>query len=272
MSEGGPASLRLGPGNLANSRAQHHAPPLRGGLSRVYRGEPNLATPAGVANRANGRNRTKGRDRRAPGAPPTQRPPLLTPLPRGARTPAAGLRRGQPYLSGPGTLANVAAVLLHPAVRDRVERVRADASQKAWPAIATGEHVLISAPPLGDARGVPWGSTTCREPAAHTRLVYGPPLKALSPTTSIATCARARGSGPTYRWRSAPATRPSASGSRCAARRRTSSSRRPIHRSSSTIHAVASTGAARTWRHARAPVRFTTATCRIGPSATQNPL
>src|SRR4029453_4446949 len=57
------------------------------------------------------------------------------------------------------------------------------AQAQAWPAIATGEHVLISAP-TGSGKtlgGVPWAlDKLTPEPAAHTRLVYVSPLKALA--------------------------------------------------------------------------------------------
>ena len=66
-----------------------------------------------------------------------------------------------------------------------------------------------------------------REPAAHTRLVYVSPLKALAYDVDRNLRAPLRGSAPTSRSPFAPATRPSASAPRCAARRRTSSSRRP---------------------------------------------
>ncbi len=54
---------------------------------------------------------------------------------------------------------------------------------QAWPAIATGEHVLISAP-TGSGKTLAaflWGlDQLSREPADHTRLVYVSPLKALA--------------------------------------------------------------------------------------------
>jgi len=57
------------------------------------------------------------------------------------------------------------------------------AQAKAWPAIATGEHVLISAP-TGSGKTLAaflWAlDNLSREPAAHTRLVYVSPLKALA--------------------------------------------------------------------------------------------
>ena len=57
------------------------------------------------------------------------------------------------------------------------------AQSQAWPAIAGGEHVLISAP-TGSGKTLAaflWGlDRLSREPADHTRLVYVSPLKALS--------------------------------------------------------------------------------------------
>ncbi|HEY7619549.1 MAG TPA: DEAD/DEAH box helicase, partial [Solirubrobacteraceae bacterium] len=57
------------------------------------------------------------------------------------------------------------------------------AQAKAWPAIATGDHVLLSAP-TGSGKTLAaflWAlDTLSREPAAHTRLVYVSPLKALA--------------------------------------------------------------------------------------------
>nr|MBA3329082.1 DEAD/DEAH box helicase [Solirubrobacterales bacterium] len=54
---------------------------------------------------------------------------------------------------------------------------------QAWPAIATGEHTLISAP-TGSGKTLAafmWGlDRLSREPASHTRLVYVSPLKALA--------------------------------------------------------------------------------------------
>jgi ATP-dependent Lhr-like helicase len=54
---------------------------------------------------------------------------------------------------------------------------------QAWPAIATGEHTLISAP-TGSGKTLAaflWGlDKLAREPADHTRLVYVSPLKALA--------------------------------------------------------------------------------------------
>jgi ATP-dependent Lhr-like helicase len=73
-----------------------------------------------------------------------------------------------------------------PDVRDWFERsfeAPTPAQEQAWPAIATGEHVLISAP-TGSGKTLAaflWGLDRLgREPADHTRLVYVSPLKALA--------------------------------------------------------------------------------------------
>src|SRR3954466_2759831 len=73
-----------------------------------------------------------------------------------------------------------------PAVRDWFEAAFAaptPAQEEAWPAIASGEHVLISAP-TGSGKTLAaflWGlDRLSREPADHPRLVYVSPLKALS--------------------------------------------------------------------------------------------
>jgi ATP-dependent Lhr-like helicase len=73
-----------------------------------------------------------------------------------------------------------------PIVRDWFERsfdAPTRAQAEAWPAIAEGEHVLISAP-TGSGKTLAaflWGlDRLAREPADHTRLVYVSPLKALS--------------------------------------------------------------------------------------------
>ncbi len=73
-----------------------------------------------------------------------------------------------------------------PVVRDWFERsfeAPTPAQEHAWPAIATGEHVLISAP-TGSGKTLAaflWGlDRLSREPADHTRLVYVSPLKALA--------------------------------------------------------------------------------------------
>src|SRR3954471_8819417 len=73
-----------------------------------------------------------------------------------------------------------------PQVRDWFTRAfegPTPAQAQAWPAIAGGEHVLISAP-TGSGKTLAaflWGlDRLSREPADHTRLVYVSPLKALS--------------------------------------------------------------------------------------------
>ena len=73
-----------------------------------------------------------------------------------------------------------------PTVREWFERsfeAPTRAQAEAWPAIAGGEHVLISAP-TGSGKTLAaflWGlDRLAREPADHTRLVYVSPLKALS--------------------------------------------------------------------------------------------
>src|SRR5262245_22730305 len=91
-----------------------------------------------------------------------------------------------------------------PTVREWFERAfeaPTPVQAKAWPAIATGEHVLISAPTGSGktlaaflwaldrlTRGRPGDSSAAAPPGrgtdgrlgAHTRLVYVSPLKALS--------------------------------------------------------------------------------------------
>jgi ATP-dependent Lhr-like helicase len=73
-----------------------------------------------------------------------------------------------------------------PTVRDWFERAfeaPTAAQAQAWPAIATGEHVLISAP-TGSGKTLAaflWGlDRLSREPSDRTRLVYVSPLKALA--------------------------------------------------------------------------------------------
>src|SRR5213592_4583636 len=73
-----------------------------------------------------------------------------------------------------------------PQVREWFGRAFAEptaAQAQAWPAIAGGEHVLISAP-TGSGKTLAaflWGlDRLSRERADHTRLVYISPLKALS--------------------------------------------------------------------------------------------
>jgi ATP-dependent Lhr-like helicase len=73
-----------------------------------------------------------------------------------------------------------------PAVRDWFQRAfeaPTPAQAQAWPAIATGEHVLISAP-TGSGKTLAaflWAlDRLSREPSDRTRLVYVSPLKALA--------------------------------------------------------------------------------------------
>ncbi|HUR85944.1 MAG TPA: DEAD/DEAH box helicase [Solirubrobacteraceae bacterium] len=73
-----------------------------------------------------------------------------------------------------------------PAVRDWFQSAfesPTEVQAQAWPAIATGEHTLISAP-TGSGKTLAaflWAlDRLSREPAAHTRLVYVSPLKALA--------------------------------------------------------------------------------------------
>src|SRR4051812_16581497 len=84
------------------------------------------------------------------------------------------------------TLARLPLSHFTPAVREWFERAfeaPTPAQEQAWPAIATGEHVLISAP-TGSGKTLAaflWGlDRLSREPADHTRLVYVSPLKALA--------------------------------------------------------------------------------------------
>jgi len=84
------------------------------------------------------------------------------------------------------TLARLPLSSFTPPVRDWFERAfeaPTPAQAQAWPAIATGEHVLISAP-TGSGKTLAaflWAlDKLSREPAAHTRLVYVSPLKALA--------------------------------------------------------------------------------------------
>src|ERR687887_702657 len=84
------------------------------------------------------------------------------------------------------TLAGLPLSSFTPAVREWFERAfeaPTPAQAQAWPAIATGEHVLISAP-TGSGKTLAaflWAlDKLSREPAAHTRLVYVSPLKALA--------------------------------------------------------------------------------------------
>src|SRR5512132_3552818 len=95
---------------------------------------------------------------------------------------AAPGRTGQPV-----TLGRLPLSSFTPAVRDWFERsfeAPTAAQVQAWPAIATGEHVLISAP-TGSGKTLAaflWGlDRFVAEPGEHrTRLVYVSPLKALS--------------------------------------------------------------------------------------------
>ncbi|MEA2181424.1 MAG: ATP-dependent helicase Lhr and Lhr-like helicase, partial [Solirubrobacteraceae bacterium] len=73
-----------------------------------------------------------------------------------------------------------------PAVRDWFASAfegPTEVQAQAWPAIATGDHTLISAP-TGSGKTLAaflWGlDRLSREPADHTRLVYVSPLKALA--------------------------------------------------------------------------------------------
>jgi ATP-dependent helicase Lhr and Lhr-like helicase len=87
-----------------------------------------------------------------------------------------------------GPLALIVVALSHftPAVRDWFQsafEAPTEVQARAWPAIATGEHTLISAP-TGSGKTLAaflWAlDRLAREPAAHTRLVYVSPLKALA--------------------------------------------------------------------------------------------
>src|SRR4051794_551182 len=102
---------------------------------------------------------------------------------------AAAANGGQPHRDrdGHGVLSNgpVPLSAFTPAVRDwfaRAFEAPTPAQAQAWPAIATGEHVLISAP-TGSGKTLAaflWGlDRLSRAPADHTRLVYVSPLKAL---------------------------------------------------------------------------------------------
>ena len=94
-------------------------------------------------------------------------------------------QRGRLRRTG-GTLDDMPLSAFTPTVREWFERSFAEptaAQAQAWPAIATGEHVLISAP-TGSGKTLAaflWGlDRLSREPADHTRLVYVSPLKALA--------------------------------------------------------------------------------------------
>ena len=108
------------------------------------------------------------------------------------------------------------------------------AQAQAWPAIASGDNVLLSAP-TGSGKTLAaflWGlDRLVAEPLEgeekRTRLVYVSPLKALSYDVERNLRAPLKGIGGEFTWPSAPVTRPSASASRCCASRPTCSSPRP---------------------------------------------
>ena len=118
-----------------------------------------------------------------------------------------------------------------PQVRDWFSRSFARptaAQEQAWPAIAAGENVLLSAP-TGSGKTLAaflWGlDRLVAEPAPEgerrTRLVYVSPLKALSYDVERNLRAPLKGIGGDCRWPSAPATRRSGSARRCCASRPT---------------------------------------------------
>src|SRR5438093_7889018 len=90
-----------------------------------------------------------------------------------------------------------------PQVRGWFERAFAEptpAQAQAWPAIATGDHVLISAP-TGSGKTLAaflWGVDRLVAEPSHerTRLVYLSPLKALSYDVEKNLRAPVRGTGP----------------------------------------------------------------------------
>src|SRR3954471_20536498 len=99
-------------------------------------------------------------------------------------------RRPQPAtctpVFGPSSLEGMPLTQFQPAVRDWFEAAfdgPTEVQAQAWPAIATGEHTLISAP-TGSGKTLAaflWAlDRLAREPASHTRLVYVSPLKALA--------------------------------------------------------------------------------------------
>jgi ATP-dependent helicase Lhr and Lhr-like helicase len=99
-------------------------------------------------------------------------------------------RRPQPAtctpVFGPSSLEDMPLTQFQPAVRDWFEAAfdgPTEVQAQAWPAIATGEHTLISAP-TGSGKTLAaflWAlDRLAREPAGHTRLVYVSPLKALA--------------------------------------------------------------------------------------------
>ena len=103
------------------------------------------------------------------------------------------------------------------------------AQEQAWPAIASGEHVLISAP-TGSGKTLAaflWGidrlaAEQAADPQPGIKLVYVSPLKALSYDVDRNLRAPLRGIGAELRSPCAPATRRSGNVRRCCARRRTS--------------------------------------------------
>src|SRR3954453_7735761 len=99
-------------------------------------------------------------------------------------------RRPQPatctQVFGPSSLEDMPLTQFQPAGRDWFEAAfdgPTEVQAQAWPAIATGEHTLISAP-TGSGKTLAaflWAlDRLAREPAGHTRLVYVSPLKALA--------------------------------------------------------------------------------------------
>jgi len=103
------------------------------------------------------------------------------------------------------------------------------AQEQAWPAIASGEHVLISAPPVGQDAGaflyaIDRLAQDTRDQPARRRisLVYVSPLKALSYDIDRNLRTPLRGIAADLQVQCVPATRRRRSASRCSARRRTS--------------------------------------------------
>ncbi len=126
-----------------------------------------------------------------------------------------------------------------PSVREWFEKAFAaptPAQREAWPAIAAGQHVLLSAP-TGSGKTLAaflWALDRLRrepedsdgERAAGTRVVYVSPLKALAYDIERNLRAPLRGIGAEHvASASAPATRPRRSARRWSATRRTSWSR-----------------------------------------------
>ena len=115
---------------------------------------------------------------------------------------------------------------------DALVRSPTAAQEKAWPAIAAGENVLLSAP-TGSGKTLAaflWGLDRLwpsrAEGERRTRLVYVSPLKALSYDVEKNLRAPLTGIGGDVSVASAPATRRSASARRCCATRPTCSSPR----------------------------------------------